>query len=55
MNRDNISETDAMVRINGQKNDDFYISRADGVIHTYDPYSLEEQLLNLEKEFFSEP
>lgn len=55
MNRDNISETDAMVRINGQKNDDFYISRADGIIHTYAPYSLEEQLLNLEKELFSEP
>lgn len=53
MNRDNISEADALVRIRGQKNDDFYLSRADGVIHTYNPYSLDEQLLALEKELFN--
>jgi dephospho-CoA kinase len=53
MKRDNISEEDAMVRINGQKDDDFYLSRADGVIHTYEPYSLSEQLVQLEKELLS--
>lgn len=51
--RDNISEEDALVRIKGQKSDEFYLSRADGVIRTYEPYSLEEQLVNLEKELFN--
>ena len=52
MNRDNISEADALVRIRGQKDDDFYLSRADGVIHNYAPHSLDEQLTALEKELF---
>jgi dephospho-CoA kinase len=52
MKRDNISEEDALVRIRGQKADDFYFSRADGIIRTYEPYSLNEQLLALEKELF---
>ncbi len=52
MNRDGISEADALVRIRGQKDDDFYLSRAHGVIYTYEPYSLNEQLVALEKELF---
>ena len=45
-------DKDALVRIRGQKADDFYFSRADGIIRTYEPYSLNEQLLALEKELF---
>lgn len=52
MKRDNISEEDALVRIRGQKDDDFYLSRAHGVIHTYEPFSLQSQLDALEKELF---
>ncbi len=44
MNRDNISKEDALIRINGQKDDEFYTSQADYVIKNYLPYSLEEEL-----------
>lgn len=52
MARDNISESDALVRINGQKDDDFYLSRADYVIRSYPPYELKEELLPVVKELF---
>ncbi len=52
MARDNISENDALVRINGQKDDDFYLSRADFVIRNYEPFDLKEELLPVVKELF---
>lgn len=52
MKRDNISEKDAMIRINGQKNDDFYFSRADYIIKNYEPFSLENELEEIIKNIF---
>ncbi len=51
--RDGLSETDADVRINGQKGDEFYLSRADFVFNNFLPYSTEKQFLQLEKELFN--
>jgi len=51
--RDNISEEDALVRINGQKEDVFYLSEADFVFNNFPPYSIEEQIIQLEKELFN--
>ncbi len=42
--RDNISKEDALVRINGQKADDFYTSRADFIIKNYPPFVLQDEL-----------
>lgn len=52
MKRDNISEEDADVRINGQKDDEFYLERADFVVKNFPPNDLNEQLSQLEKELF---
>lgn len=46
--RDNLSEEDALIRINGQKDDEFYLSRADIVINNYPPFELAEELLKAE-------
>lgn len=51
--RDGLSEADADVRINGQKEDEFYLSKADFVFNNYPPYDTEEQFLQLEKELFN--
>ncbi len=53
MKRDNISERDALIRINGQKEDAFYLSRADVIINNFEPYNLDEQLEKLKKELFN--
>ncbi len=53
MARDNISEADALVRINGQKDDEFYLGRADFVIRNYEPIDLNKELLPVVKELFS--
>lgn len=53
MKRDGISEEDALIRINGQKDDEFYLSRADYVIKNYEPHNMKEQLSELEKEIFN--
>lgn len=50
--RDGISEKDAEIRMNGQKDDDFYLSRAHTVINSYEPFDLKEELLKAEKELF---
>lgn len=42
--RDSLSESDALVRINGQKDDDFYISRATAVINNYPPFDLNDEI-----------
>ncbi len=53
MKRDNISEKDALIRINGQKDDDFYISRADIIINNFAPYDTEKQLEIIKKGLFN--
>lgn len=50
--RDNISEKDALIRINGQKDDNFYIDRADFVIKNYEPYLIEDELSDIIKNIF---
>ncbi len=51
--RDGLTEADADVRINGQKDDDFYLSRADFIFNNFMPYDTEEQFSQLEKELFN--
>ena len=50
--RDNISEKDAVIRINGQKSDNFYLSKADYVIKNYEPFELNEELQQLINDIF---
>ncbi len=52
LNRDSINEKDAEIRINAQKDDEFYNSRADYLIKNYEPFVLSEELSVLEKELF---
>ena len=47
--RDSLSQEDALVRMNGQKDDDFYLSRADAVINNYPPYDINEEFKRVEK------
>ena len=51
--RDGLTEADADVRINGQKDDNFYLSKADFIFNNFPPYSTEDQLSQLEKELFN--
>ncbi len=51
--RDGLTEADADVRINGQKEDDFYLSKADFIFNNFPPFNTEEQFSQLEKELFS--
>lgn len=44
MSRDGISEQDALVRINAQKQDSFYTEKADYIIRNYPPFKLSEEL-----------
>ena len=52
MKRDAISETDAMIRINGQKKDEFYEEKADYIIKNYEPFLLENELAELINNIF---
>lgn len=52
MARDSISREDALIRINGQKEDDFYLSRADYVIHNFEPYDTCIQIEDMIKNLF---
>ena len=52
MKRDNISKDDALIRINGQKDDEFYTSKADFVINNYDSVIAARELSVAEKEIF---
>ena len=52
LKRDCISDEDAMIRINAQKDDEFYNSKADFIIKNYAPFVLSEELSDLEKELF---
>jgi dephospho-CoA kinase len=51
--RDCLSDEDALVRMNGQKDDDFYISAADVVINNYYPYDLAEEIKKAESIIYS--
>ena len=51
--RDSLSENDALIRMNGQKDDDFYLSKADFVVKNFEPYKLNDELAHLEKELFA--
>lgn len=53
ISRDGLTEADADVRINGQKNDEFYLSKADFVFYNFPPHNNEEQFSQLEKELFN--
>lgn len=53
LERDAISEKDALIRMNGQKNDEFYLSRADLVIKNYPPYDFKNELQKAEKIIFN--
>lgn len=53
INRDGISEADAEIRINGQKEDEFYLSKADFVFNNFPPHDIKQQFLQLEKELFN--
>ena len=44
MARDGISEADALLRMNAQKDDAFYLDAADVVIQNYAPFDMEDQL-----------
>ncbi len=54
MARDSLSEENAIIRINGQKDDDFYLSKADFIIdNDGNGDELKKQLAKLEKEIFT--
>ncbi len=53
ISRDNICEKDALIRMNGQKEDDFYFSRADFIINNYPPYDLKAQLQEIMGRIFN--
>ena len=50
--RDNISEKDALIRMNGQKADVFYEDKADCIVKNYEPFSLENELEEIIKNIF---
>lgn len=52
MSRDGITEEAALVRINGQKSDEFYLSDADFVINNFYPHNINSQLSELERVLF---
>lgn len=49
LRRDDITYEQAMTRINAQKNDDYYLSRADIIIRNHPPYNIEDETLKLEE------
>lgn len=42
--RDSISREDALIRINAQKPDDFYFSKADFIIRNYEPFNIDDEI-----------
>lgn len=50
--RDNLSDPDALVRMNAQKEDSFYEENADFIIRNFEPYSLETELKPLSERIF---
>lgn len=52
LKRDGITKEQALIRMNGQKEDDWYLSKADYVIRNYADFSLEEELEALKELFY---
>ena len=46
--RDQLTEADARARMRMQKDDDYYLSQADIILRNYPPYSLEDELEQLD-------
>lgn len=44
LKRDNITKEEALRRIRAQKNDEYYLSRADIIIKNYPPHNLESEI-----------
>lgn len=49
LKRDGISKQQALQRINAQKDDSFYLSKADIIINNYPPYDIEKEILKVTK------
>ena len=49
LSRDSITTEQALTRINAQKCDDYYLSRADVIINAFPPYNLVDQLGKLKE------
>lgn len=49
LDRDSISLQQALTRINAQKDDDYYFSKAHIIIRNHPPYNTEEEFLKLEE------
>ena len=49
LERDRITQEQAMTRINAQKSDEYYFSHADIIIRTYPPYDLQDEITKLEE------
>ncbi len=52
MKRDNLSEDDALIRIDAQKDDAFYIKKATYVISNFSDHDFKKQIDSIEKELF---
>lgn len=48
MERDMLSEEDALIRINGQKDDGFYLSKATHEIKNFEPFDYKKQIDSIE-------
>ncbi len=44
LKRDGITRQQALIRMNGQKDDDYYLSRADYIVRNYGDFDLEKEL-----------
>ncbi len=53
INRDELSEKDAIIRIRGQRSDKFYTDKADYIVRNYEPFNLETELKPVLKELFN--
>ncbi len=51
--RDNLTKEDALVRINAQMDDEFYLKRATYVISNFYHYDFKKQIASIEKELFN--
>ena len=51
--RDGLSEEDALVRIRGQKEDDFYLKKATYIISNFSDHDFKKQIDSLTKELFN--
>ncbi len=47
LSRDSITKEQAMTRIRAQKDDEYYLSRADYVVRNHEPFSLKDELQSL--------